>query len=84
MTSYQNYLDEKALHMFMKKLDLKLAQSMHKKLIDENVIDRGHKYPNIIKRKDIHGYQSHGESDHNYRDEIESYNQIVTRNEKYL
>lgn len=82
--SYQTYLDERALHIFMKKMDIKIAKSIHADLIKNNVIDKDHKFGVELDRSTIDGFHSHGRSSHNYREEIESYNQIIKRNSDYI
>ena len=84
MKSYKEYrteLKERALHRMFRSIDLKLAKSNHKNLIDNQVIDKRHKFGDIIIQKDIDTYFSHSdEFSHNYRVDIESYNEIITRN----
>jgi len=82
---YQKPLEERALHMMFKKIDIKIAKSTHKDLKDEQIIDKRHKFGDIITKKDINTYYSHmSEFNHNYREEIESYNKIVSRDEKEI
>jgi len=61
-------------------MDIKIAKSIHKDLIKNQVIDRDHKFGDVIEKKDIDGFHSHSGMDHNYREDIESYNSIVKRN----
>jgi len=81
MKSFKQF-NEKALHKMFKKMDVKIAQGIHKNLIQNQVIGRDHKFGDEIVKKDINSHFAHSGAiaSHNYRDEIESYNEIVKRN----
>ncbi len=81
MESFKQF-NEKALHKMFKKMDVKIAQGIHKKLIQNQVIGKTHKFGDIIESEDIDGHFAHSNviASHNYREEIESYNSIVKRN----
>ena len=85
MSEYKKYLEEKALHKFFKKMDINLAKGIYNDLLDANVIDRDVKFGEVLNSANINGYRSHSNDfSHNYREEIESYNQIITRDKKYI
>jgi len=84
MKTYQTFkteLKEKILHQMFKNIDLKIAKGIHQDLIKNQVIDRDHKFGDVIDKKEIDKYFSHSPDmrSHNYRDEIESYNAIIKR-----
>lgn len=78
------HLNEKILHNFFKNVDNKIAKSILNDLIENGVIENNHKFGDKIEHRDINGFKAHDTllRSHNFRDEIESYNDIIKRMKK--
>ena len=85
MKTYKELLSEiKFVHNLFHKIDLKIAKKMHQNLQKNMVIRNDFKFGQEIKTTDINKHFAHSDeyAPHNFRDDIESYNSIITGKNK--